>query len=165
MPTSRDILRSRPALLAGTLGHRYLTNAFILPAEGDCAALLIEQPDLVVEMTAMLHELDGTFLDGYDPAAFVLGLRSFAGIDDNLRSRLLGAVQAEYVRRFGPQARLDDLRARTRAFLGALDAWVALVNPSGPTPTSRPLWVELRTTAESLRALLECPELSKRWIP
>lgn len=165
MPDFRELFRPRSALLSGTIGHRYLKNIFILPAEADCAEFLAEQPRLVADMSAMLLELDETFIDGYDPAAFVLRLPSLALVDDELREHLLVSVRAEYMSQFQPQARLDELRAHTRAFLRALEAWAALVNPSGPTPASRPLWVELGQAAESLRALLESPDLAKRWIP
>jgi len=160
-----DLLRPRPALLAGTLGHTYLTNVFLRPSERAAAGLLEEQPLFIAEMTAMLNELDETFIDGYDPSAFVVHLPSLAGIAGSLRERLLVVVQAEYATRFRPQIRLEDLRSRSRAFLDALDAWFSRVTLSGRDSDTVMLWATLQRAAESLRAFLESPELATRWIP
>jgi hypothetical protein len=160
-----DIVRSRPAILGGSMGHRYLKNTFLLPSEAAAAGRLQERPEIINEMTAMLREIADTFVDGYDPSVFVLELRSLRTLDDGLRDRLLLALRREYMDRFRPEDRLKKLRRRARAFLKALHGWLRQVSASGVGAKSAPLWKTLQASATVLREFLEDRELSTRWIP
>jgi hypothetical protein len=161
-----DILHSRPAILGAIVGHRYLKNTFLLPSERAAAGRLQEErPEIIDEVTAMLREIEDTFIDGYDPTVFVLKLQSLRALDDGLRERLLLAVRREYTDRFRPEERLKNLRRCAGAFLDALCAWLGHVSVSGVGAESAPLWVALQGSARALRELLEDRELSTRWIP
>lgn len=159
------LVRSRPVVICGRLGHQYLKNIFLVLSEPAAAAKIRKRSEIIAEITAMLREIEQTFIEGYNPDAFVLGLRSLEDLDDGLRGRLLLAVQREYTSRFRPDERLCDLQQRGRAFLEALRVWLQQVTASGVGAESAPLWNGLRGRAAALREFLEDWELSTRWIP
>ena len=165
MPNLSDLLRSRPAIAGGALAHKYLKNTLLLPSERAAAGRLAERPELIDEMTDILREIDDTFVDGYDPSAFVQALQSFQALDPKLRNRLFDSVRLEYLERFHPVERLDTIRRSAAAFLKALDTWSSLVAAVDVSAEASAPWMELQRSATHLRDLLEDRELSTRWIP
>ena len=159
------LLRSHPVMTGGSLAHKDLKNTLLLPSEGAAAGRLTERPRILDEMTDMLREIEDTFTDGYDPGAFILELPSLRALDEGLRNRLLIAVRRQYLERFCPEMRLDDLRRSGSDFLKALRAWHRQVNTAGVNDASAALWERLQDRAAALRELLEDSELSMRWIP
>lgn len=160
-----DLLRSRPALASSALAHAYLKNKLLLLDERTTAEMLQEAPSIIGEMTEKLKEIQETFIEGYDPSAFVLELASFQSLDRDLRERLLAVVRYEYLGRFRPAERLVSLRRTAASFVHALHDWQERVASTGIDTESASLWRELRERALELRGLLEDQELSARWIP
>ena len=160
-----DLLRSRPAIASGVLAHKYLKNTLLLPSERAAAGRLAERPELVDEMTDIFREIDETFLDGYDPSAFVQTLRSFQTLNPELRNRLYESVRSDYLLRFRPVERLDTIRQSAAVFLTALHKWSSLVAAVEVGSEASGPWSELQRSAANLRDLLEDRELSTRWIP
>ena len=160
-----DLLRSRPTMIRGELAHSYLENRLLRVSEGTAAAMLREDPQMVAEMQAMLAEMEETFVDGYDPSAFVAGLSSLRQLEAGLRQRLFDAVRREYAARFRPEERLAALQRAGGAFLESVDAWHGHVTRSGVGQELSALWSDLRERARELLALLRDPALRTRWIP
>jgi hypothetical protein len=151
--------------MGGRLTHRYLRNTLLLPSEWAAADRIRERPKLIDEMADMLKEIDESFIDGYDPSAFVRELSSLQALDAGLRDHLLAALRREYLERFRPEERLGAFRRSAVTFLKTFQEWNNQTAAAGVNTESAPLWETLQRRAMALHDLLEDRELSTRWIP